>query len=86
MRPLASSLHRRRRPTPLRMSIRPRGAEASTIWSTICANRSHQEGSHLPNYSAPIKMGPRHLLQNSSVTCVQIRMYKTALIVEHNAR
>ena len=39
IRPLSSSLHRRRRPTPLRISTRPRGAVASTIWSTIYANR-----------------------------------------------
>src|SRR5262245_43866494 len=36
-------LHRRRRPTPLRISTRPRGAEASTIWSTIYANRCLQQ-------------------------------------------
>ena len=33
---------RHRRPTPLRISTRPRGAEASTIWSTIYAIRCHQ--------------------------------------------
>ena len=44
--PLSALLHRRRRPTPLRISTRPRGAEASTIWSTIYANRCHH-GSHL---------------------------------------
>ena len=43
IRPLSALLHRRRRPTPLRISTRPRGAEASTIWSTIYANRCHQQ-------------------------------------------
>ena len=38
-RPLSASLHRRRRPTPLRISTRPRGAEATTIRSTIYANQ-----------------------------------------------
>src|SRR4029077_12212390 len=41
-RPLTSSLHRRRRPTPVRISMRPRRSEASTIWSTIYASRSNQ--------------------------------------------
>jgi hypothetical protein len=43
IRPLSALLHRRRRPTPLRISTRPRGAEASTIWSTIYANRCRQQ-------------------------------------------
>src|SRR5262245_5265767 len=43
IRPLSALLHRRRRPTPLRISTRPRGAEASTIWSTVYANRCHQQ-------------------------------------------
>src|SRR5262245_32146101 len=43
IRSLSELLHRRRRPTPLRISTRPRGAEASTIWSTIYANRCHQQ-------------------------------------------
>src|SRR5437667_10776958 len=43
IRSLSAVLHRRRRPTPLRISTRPRGAEASTIWSTIYANRCHQQ-------------------------------------------
>src|SRR6266511_4521665 len=63
IRPLSSSLHRRRRPTPLRISTRPRGAVASTIWSTIYANRSCQHRSHLPNYAALRKMGAKHRLQ-----------------------
>jgi hypothetical protein len=44
MRPFSALLQRRRRPTPLRISTRPRGGEASTICSTIYANRSHQQG------------------------------------------
>src|SRR6266540_3731012 len=63
IRPLSSSLHRRRRPTPLRISTRPRGAVASTIWSTIYANRSCQHRSHLPNYAALRKMGAKHRLR-----------------------
>src|SRR5262245_47025042 len=43
IRPLSALLHRRRRPTPLRISTRPRGAEASTIWLTIYANRCLQQ-------------------------------------------
>src|SRR6266567_8177100 len=64
IRPLSSSLHRRRRPTPLRISTRPRGAVASTIWSTIYANRSCQHRSHLPNYAALRKMGAKHRLRH----------------------
>src|SRR5262245_20580839 len=41
--PLSALLHRRRRPTPLRISTRPRGAKASTISSTIYANRCLQQ-------------------------------------------
>src|SRR5215204_1454006 len=40
IRPLTSSLHRRRRSGPTWMSTRPRGPELSTIWSTIYANPS----------------------------------------------
>src|SRR5215472_16012464 len=40
IRPLTSSLHRRRRPAPTWISTPPRGSEASTIWSTIYANRT----------------------------------------------
>src|SRR5271165_5307835 len=42
IRPLSSSLQRRRRPTPTRMSMWLRRFEASTICSTIYANRSIQ--------------------------------------------
>ena len=35
IRPLVATLQRRRRPTPTRISTRPRGSEASSIWSTI---------------------------------------------------
>src|SRR6266511_228314 len=75
IRPLSSSLHRRRRPTPLRISTRPRGAVASTIWSTIYANRSCQHRSHLPNYAALRKMGAKHRLPYSptlwALACVR---------------
>ena len=69
IRPFSASLHRRRRPTPQRISTRPRGAEPSTIWSTICANPSHQEGSHLPSYAARIKMGAKHRLPCNAPWC-----------------
>ena len=41
-------------------STRFRGAQASTIWSTIFANRSCQHGSHLPNYAALGEIGAKH--------------------------
>ena len=68
IRPLSSSLHRRRRPTPLRTSTRPRGAVASTICSTIYANRSCQHGSHFPNYAVLGKMGAKHRLRLITTT------------------
>jgi hypothetical protein len=46
---------------PLRISTRPRGAEASTIWSTIYANRCRQQ--HLRTYAARCKMRAKHRLQ-----------------------
>ena len=52
-----SSPHWRRRPTPVRISMRPRRSEASTIWSTIYANRSNQDGLHLPDRIERCKMG-----------------------------
>src|SRR6266542_4327370 len=76
IRPLSSSLHRRRRPTPLRISTRPRGAVASTIWSTIYANRSCQHRSHLPNYAALRKMGAKHRLHCTASGNVNIRVTK----------
>src|SRR6516164_6134242 len=56
MRPLASSLQRRRRPTPTRISTRPRRSDASTIWSTICANPSVPDGSHVAAQVGPCKV------------------------------
>ena len=49
--------------TPQRISTRPRGAEASTMWSTIYANRCH-----FPNYAARCKMGERHRLSDNGTT------------------
>src|SRR5260370_36771681 len=57
IRPLSSARHRRRRPTPTRISTPPRRSEASTIWSTIYANRSHQISSHLAAQLAWGKVG-----------------------------
>jgi hypothetical protein len=60
-----STLQRRRRPTPTRISIRPRGSEASTIWSTIWVNRSAQVGSHLAAQIARYKVGAENRLHYS---------------------
>ena len=57
IRPLVATLQRRRRPTPTRISTRPRGSEASSIWSTICANRYAKVGSHLAAQIARYKVG-----------------------------
>src|SRR6516225_4293930 len=65
MRPLASSLQRRRRSTPTRISTRPRRSDASTIWSTICANPSVPDGSHVAAQVGPCKVWrQRRLLFN----------------------
>ena len=42
--------------------MRPRRSEASTIWSTIYANRSNQDGLHLPDQIERCKMGTEHRL------------------------
>src|SRR5215813_9762011 len=62
IRPLTSSLHRRRRPTPTWISTRPRGSEASTIWSTIYVNRTVCDGSYLAGQLAPDKVGAENRL------------------------
>src|SRR5262249_3841191 len=62
MRPFSCALHRRRRPTPVRMSTRTRRCEESTIWSTIDVNRSRQYGSHPPALGRSGKGGERRLL------------------------
>ena len=62
--PFTSSLHRRRRPIPVRISMRPRRPEASTIWSTIYANRSQKDRLHLPDQIKRYKMGTGHRLQS----------------------
>jgi Transposase, Mutator family len=59
---LSSARHRRRRPTPTRISTPPRRSEASTIWSTIYANRSHQISSHLAAQLAWGKVGAERRL------------------------
>src|SRR5262249_3100019 len=58
IRPLTSSLHRRRRPAPTWIS-RPRGFEASNTGSTIYANRTVCDGSYLAAQLAPHKVGRR---------------------------
>ena len=50
IRPFCSSLERRRRPTPVRISTRPPGREVSNISSTIYVNRSRQDDPHLQIY------------------------------------
>ena len=57
IRPLTSSLHRRRRPAPTWISTRPRGFEASNICSTIYANRTVCDGLYLARQLAPDKVG-----------------------------
>src|SRR4051794_3395457 len=63
IRPLVATLQRRRRPTPTRISTRPRGSEASSIWSTICANRYAKVGSHLAAQIARYKVGAEFRLR-----------------------
>src|SRR4029077_4170008 len=63
IRPLTSSLHRRRRPAPTWISTRPRGPEASTIWSIIYANRTVCDGSYLAGQRTPDKVGAENRLQ-----------------------
>src|ERR1700680_1104058 len=57
IRPLTSSLHRRRCPAPTWISTRPRGFEASTISSTIYANQTACDGSPLAAQLALHKVG-----------------------------
>ena len=42
IRPFSSAVHRRRRPTPVRISTRPNESFVSHIVSVICAKPSHQ--------------------------------------------
>ncbi len=60
--PLALSLHRRRRPTPTWISTRPRRSKASTIWSTIYANRSGSDDLYLQDQAIQRKVGSEHRL------------------------
>src|ERR1700757_1114441 len=64
IRPLTSSLHRRRRPAPTWISTRPRGSEASTISSTIYANRIVCDGSHIAAQLMPDKVGAENRLRS----------------------
>src|ERR1700751_4447090 len=68
IRPLPSSLHRRGRPAPTWISTRPRGFEASTIWSTIYANRTVCDGSYLAGQLAPDKVGAENRLRSISMS------------------
>ena len=61
-------VHRRRRPTPTRISTRPRGSETSTIWSTMSANPSVPDGTHFAVGAAGYKMGWQQRLR---CTCDQ---------------
>ena len=53
----------RRSSAPKRISTRPRGSEASSIWSTICANRYAKVGSHLAAQIAHYKVGAEFRLR-----------------------
>src|SRR6516225_5588131 len=64
IRPLTSSLHRRRRPAPTWISTRPRGFEASNISSTIYANRTVCDGLYLAGQLAPDKVGAENRFHN----------------------
>src|SRR5246500_5243977 len=68
IRPLTSSLHRRRRPAPTWISTRPRGFEASTISSTMYANRTVCDGSYLAGQLAPDKVGAENRLRSRSLS------------------
>src|SRR6476646_100945 len=83
IRPLASTLHRRRRPTPTRISIRPRGSEASTIWSTICANRSVQVGSHLATQATRYKVGAELRLRRCGLKFPTLRLRAYTAFKQH---
>src|SRR5580704_4536756 len=63
MRPLASSLQRRRRPAPTWTSTRPRGREVSTIWSTIDATPHPECGPHRAAPRAHYKVGVENRLR-----------------------
>jgi hypothetical protein len=56
----------------VRISMRPRRSEASTIWSTIYANRSNQDRLHLPDQIKRCKMGTEHRLPIKSRSCQSI--------------
>jgi hypothetical protein len=62
---------------PVRISTRPRGREASTISSTIYANRSPQTGSHAAFYVTNRKVVALHRLRDVG---------RFARFVEHRGR
>jgi transposase InsO family protein len=66
MRPLTSSLQRRRRPTPTRTSTRPRGFEVATIWSTRYATPHPECGPHRAAHRARYKVGAEARFQYTS--------------------
>ncbi|MHC2664069.1 hypothetical protein ACVINX_004854 [Bradyrhizobium diazoefficiens] len=73
IRPLTTALHRRRRPAPTWISTRPRGSEASTIWSTIYANLTVYDGSHVAGQLTPNKVWETHRLRSNTEPLETIR-------------
>src|SRR5258708_31827202 len=69
IRPFSSSLQRRRRPTPVRISTRPRGREVSNISSTIYVNRSLQTDPHLQIYRSRRKVRSKDRLRSNGSSC-----------------
>ena len=56
---LKAARHRRRRPTPTRISTPPRCSEAPTIWSTMYANRSPPNQLASCRSTCPVQGGAR---------------------------
>ena len=65
--PLSALLHRRRRPTPLRIDAPSRRGSVNYMVDHICEPMP-STGSHLPNYAARCKMGKDTAY--SSVICL----------------
>jgi hypothetical protein len=70
IRPFCSSVQRRRRPTPVRISTRPRGRELSNISSTIYVNRSRQTDPHLTNCQRRRKVRSKHRYHSFDADCI----------------
>jgi hypothetical protein len=88
MRPFSSAPQRRRRPTPVRISTRPRRCKESTIWSTIYVNRSRQTGSHPPPCHRIRKGWEKKIAYSSSwgrrsVTRLPLRTGSLALLMRY---